>query len=252
MSVVTLPGTLFFGPEGTLFGIGRIALSAALIVGVVVLWRRPEGRAIVALALFPVAGAAAVWVFGEPVFNERNLLAVTPFMAILVTASIGALPRRVVASTAIVVLVATIAGAAYAQSTLGRVEYHGLADSLVELGWTEGESIAIDSPTSKTSLRIAVGWYLPNHPVLARARDSDRGCSTLFAIGRSSVLRPWLERSRVPVQGLRELRSYDHPFRGRPNGRILVVRFRNPMDLPMGDVLSVREQRVVPCRSTVP
>ena len=240
-SVFTLPGSLFFGPEGTLYGIARIALSAALVMGAVVLWRRPGGRAIVALGLLPIGGAAVIWAFGQPIFNERNMLAITPYLAILVAASLLRLPKRLVTPIALTGLVAAVLGAAFAQLTLGRIAYDGVASGLVDLGWSETEPIAVDPPTGRTSLRVAVGWYLPGHTTLVRARGSRRACPALFAIGHSNSLAPWLERNRGRLVDVREFAAYDHPFRGRRDGRILVVRLRQPVHLPGGDVLYVRD-----------
>jgi hypothetical protein len=49
-------------------------------------WRREEGSVVAALALLPILGSGALWAAGQPIFNERNMLPVAPFLAILVAA----------------------------------------------------------------------------------------------------------------------------------------------------------------------
>jgi mannosyltransferase len=244
-AVAELPGRLFFGPDGVLYGLARIAVSVALVVGVVVMWRRRGGTEIVALALLPVAGAALVWALGEPVFNERNLLSVAPYIAILVAAAISALPGRLVAPAAVMGIAAAVAGAAWAQATLGRIEYDRVADALVEEGWTANDPILINAPRAEASAWIAVGWYLPGAPILTRVRHAENRCVTLFVVGHESTLTPWLGGHGSQFDAVRELKSYDRPHIGRENGHILVARVRNAIDL-RGKLFRVRG-RDVPC-----
>jgi hypothetical protein len=237
-SVATLPGSLFFGPQGLLYGLARIALTVAVAAGAVVLWRRPGGGAIVALAILPIAGAAVVWSFGRPIFDERNMLVVAPFLAILAAAGLLALPARAVAPLALTALAGVVIGAAYAQLTLGRIEYDRIAAALVDLGWTSKNPIIVDSPRAETSLRVAVGWYLPDHPTLAHVGGRNH-CSTSFVVAHSSTFRPWVDKHHGRVVELRYFPSYDHPFRGRANGRILVARLHGTVD-PPGELFAVR------------
>ena len=242
VSVAELPGSLFFGPAGLLFGVARLAVTVAVVVGAVVLWRRPGGNSIVALALLPVAGAALVWAVGQPVFNERNMLLVVPFMAILVAAAPSALPGRLVVPVASMGIAAAVAGAAFAQVQLGRSEYDRIAGALVEEGWTADDPLLVDLPGAQRSAWIAVAWYLPGHPTLARARRARNDCSRLFFVGRSSSLSPGLTRHRGLDQTVRRFASYDHPSRGRENGHIVVARLAGPVDLP-GDLFHVRGRK---------
>ncbi len=228
--VVTTPGSLFFGPEGALFGVARLLVTAAVLVGIVLLWRKLEGRAIIALGALPVLGAAAVWLVGEPVFNERNLLVVVPYIALLVAAAIHGLSRRWIRPVAASGLAAVVLGAAYTQATLGWIAYDRIARALVEVGWRPSDPILVTAPTSRTSLRVPLGWYLPGHPVLVRV-PATTDCAARFVIGHSPTIDTWLDRHDA-VDEIREFASYDHPFRGRPNGRLVVVRLRNPVDLP--------------------
>jgi hypothetical protein len=209
------------------------------------MWRRREGTAIVALALLPIAGAALVWALGEPVFNERNLLSVAPFIAILVAAAPSALPSRLVAPIAVVGIAAAVAGAAWAQATLGRIEYDRVAAALVGEGWTVDDPILVDVPRAEASAWIAVGWYLPGAPTLARIRRAENQCSRVFVVGHESTLTPWLTRHSSQVDVVHELKSYDRPHVGRENGHILIARVHPPIDL-RGKLFRVRG-RGVPC-----
>ncbi len=133
-AVVKLPGELFFGPDGLLFGIARPAVTVALIGGVVVLRRQREGSAVVALGLLPIVAAAGLWAAGAPIFNERNMLPVVPFLAIAIAATLKELPPRLLTTGAAVGIAATVAGAAYAQATLGRVAYDSVARTITDFG----------------------------------------------------------------------------------------------------------------------
>jgi len=235
VEVATLPGSLFFGPDGLLYGLARFAVTLALVIGAVVLWRRPGGTAIVALGLLPVVGAGAVWALGEPIFDERNMLPVVPFMAILVAAAPTVLPKRTVAAVAVAGIVATLAGAAFAQATLGRVAYDRVAGALVDVGWTADEPVVVDwrgiGRGTGISLASPVAWYLPDRPTLIRA-PAGYECPTMYAVVRVSKLGPWLARHRRNLAAVRDIASYDHLIRGRKNGRIIIARFRAPVALP--------------------
>jgi hypothetical protein len=241
VSVVELPGALFFGPEGLAYGIARVALVVALAAGALTVRRELRGGAIAALALLPPAGAAIAWAAGQPVFNERNLLATAPYMGMLVAAGLSRLPRGLVTPFAAASIAATSLGAAYAHATLGRTSYDMIADAILELGWNADDALVLNLPRGETSLRFAVAWYLPGQPVLTRS-PPESVCDTLFTVGHESTLGPWLERHRIDVEGHRELVYYDHPVRGRPDGKVLVVRVGGPIraDEVPGDAFNVR------------
>jgi hypothetical protein len=236
--VLELPGALFFNPSGVLFALARIALTVSLVVGAVLLLRRPRGSAIVALGVLPIVGAALVSALGEPVFDERNMLVVAPFLAIIVAGGLTRLPRRLVHPVAAVGFAAAAAGSAFTLFTFGRIEYDRIAESLVAEGWTVDDSILISVPHAPTSMRVAVGWYLPRHPALTPSSCEDRQAS-LFAIGHSSVFDPWLARHSTGVEAAHRVASYDHPSRGRENGQIIVARLR-PLSSPPGSLVQAR------------
>jgi len=246
-AVAALPGSLFFGPDGVFYGFARIALTVALVVGSVVLWKRPGGSAVVALGLLPIAGATVIWALGQPIFDERNMIGAAPFLAIVIAASVHALPKQLVTPIALASIAAAIIGATLVPGNLGRIAYGDIAQALVGLGWTADDPIVVDSPRARTSLRIAVAWYLPDHPTLTRAQaPRTHECSPLFVVGHSSIFASWVTRHRRSVEDLRWFASYDHPFSGRENGQILVARLRAPADLP-GDAFYVRS-RATKCR----
>jgi hypothetical protein len=232
LAVAKLPGELFFGPDGLFFGLARLAVTLAVAGAAVALWRRREASAVVTLALLPIAAAAALWAAGAPIFNERNLLPVAPFLAILVAATVAELPahaRRLGAAAAIAV---TLAGAAYAQVTLGRVAYDSVASTIAGFGWTSRDGIVISYPTPAgvrrgvgIQLASPLGWYLRSRPELVWRR-SRRGSLTRFAIVQVRDPRAWL--AHHPVAAARVFAYYDHPILGRPHGKVVVVRFRLP------------------------
>ena len=202
--VATLPGELFFGPDGLFYGLVRLAVTGALLAGaIVVWWRREEASVVAALGLLPIVGAAGVWAAGRPIFDERNLLPVAPFLAILVAAGVTALPARLVPAAAALGIAVALSGAAYSQLTLGRFAYDSVARALTDLGWSAREPLIVDYPTAAANERgvgiqitSAASWYLPGRPVLAWA-PGRRNCRARFAIVRSPDPASWLARYRA-------------------------------------------------------
>ena len=223
LAVAKLPGELFFGPDGLLYGLARLAVTVAVAGAAVVLWRRLEGSAVVTLALLPVAAAATFWAAGKPIFNERNLLPVAPFLAIMVAAAVAELPAQARRFGAAAGIALTLAGAAYAQATLGRVAYDSVARTIVGFGWTSRDGIVVAAPSAAIQIAAPVAWYLPGQPELAWRR-SRRGCLTHFAIVQVREPHAWL--ARYPVAAARVFAYYDHPVLGRRNGNLVVARFR--------------------------
>jgi 4-amino-4-deoxy-L-arabinose transferase-like glycosyltransferase len=229
LAVAKLPGELFFGPDGLLYGLARLAVTFAVAGAAVALWRRREGSAVVVLALLPIVVAAALWAAGAPIFNERNMLPVVPFLAILVAGAVAELPadwRRLGATAAIAV---TIAGGAYAEATLGRVAYDSVARTVESFGWTSRDGIVVSAPNSAIQIAAPMGWYLPGRPELVWRR-SKRGFLTRFAIVQVRDPDAWL--ARYDVIAARVFTYYDHPILGRPHGVVVVARFRRPTRLP--------------------
>jgi len=234
-TVARLPGEVFFGLDGVFYGLARLALTGALAAGaILVWWRREEASVVAALGLLPIAAAALVWAAGEPIFNERNMLPVAPFLAILVAAGVTALPARLAPVAATGGILVALAGAAYAQVTLSRVHYDGVARALTALGWTSRDALVVDYPTVSANRRgvgiqiaSAASWYLPGRPVLAWA-PGRRNCRSHFAIVQSADPGSWLARYRGRVTETRSFTFYDHPILGRPRGRVVLVRFSRP------------------------
>ncbi len=241
-SVVSLPGSLFLGLDGVSFGLMRIALVIAIAAGVVALWRRhDESALIVWLGLLPIGAAGLVWALGQPIFNERNLLVVAPSLAVLAASGLLLVPHGLRTGAAIVGIAVTVMGSWVTHATLGSPDYRGVARTLVSFGWDPDRSIALDTATRTASLRAALGWYLPCRPQLATSGRNGRH-RTLFAIGHSSDLGHWLALHGGSAERFASFASYDHPFRGRENGRILVVRFKHPVEVP--DALLLKQRLV--------
>jgi hypothetical protein len=236
--VAKLPASLFFGLDGLLFGAIRIAFTLLVLAGIVAIWRLRTGTLVAALGVIPVAASAVVWAAGQPIVNERNLLVVAPFLAILAAAALSRLPHRACTVGAVVGIAITVAGSVVAHTTLGQPDYRGVARTLGDFGWNDGQPIALGHMTAATSVRVAVGWYLPCAPMLVAAHGKpDRA---LFAVGHSSELDRWLSREQGIVNRAASFPAYDHPFRGRRNGRLLVVRFTHPVRIPGTAVLVPR------------
>lgn len=250
--IATLPGELFFGPDGLAYGLARLAVTAALVAGAIVLWwRREEAVVVAALGLLPIAGAGLVWAAGQPIFNERNMLPVGPFLAILVATGVQTLPARLVPVAAVAGIAMAVGGAAYAQATLGRVAYDSVAHALTELGWNARQPLVVDYPTAAANRRgvgiqiiSAASWYLPGRPVLLWV-PRRRGCRARFAIVQTPAARSWLAGLGRRVAAARVFAYYDHPILGRRRGSVVVARFRGPTRFP-GAFYQVLGER--PCR----
>ena len=227
--VAKLPGELFFGPDGLLYGLARLAVTFAVVGAAVALWRRHEGSAVVVLALFPIAAATALWAGGAPIFNERNLLPVAPFLAILVAGAVAELPAQWRGLGAVVAIAVTVAGAAYAQATLGRVAYDSVARTMERFGWTSRDGVVLSAPNSAVQIASPLGWYLPGRPELVWRR-SKRGFLTRFAIVQVRDPDAWL--ARHDAVAARVFTYYDHPILGRAQGKVVVARFRRPTLIP--------------------
>lgn len=248
--VATLPGALFFGPDGLFYGLCRLGVTLALVAGAIVLWwRRSEGSAVVALGLLPIAGAGAVWAAGQPIFDERNMLPIAPFLAIVAAAGVTVLPPRLTTVAALAAIAATLAGAAYAQVTLGRTAYDSVARALVGLGWAPHDPLIVEYPTAAANRRgvgiqvtSAMAWYLPGRPLLIWA-PGRRGCRARFAIAQLRDPRAWSARFGGDLDASREVAFYDHPILGRPRGRVVVARFRAPTRVP-GELFFALGRRV--------
>ena len=249
--VVTLPGALFFGPDGLFYGLCRLGVTLALVTGTIMLWwRRRGGTAAVALGLLPIAGAGVVWAAGQPIFDERNMLPIAPFLAIVAAAGVTVLPSRPAAVAALASIVAVLTGAAYAQATLGRTSYDSVARALTGLGWTPRDPLTVDYPSAAANRRgvgiqvtSAMAWYLPGRPVLIWA-PGRRGCRARFAIAQVRDPRAWSARYRGDIAATREVVFYDHPILGRPRGRVVVARFRAPTPVP-GELFFALGRRAV-------
>jgi hypothetical protein len=198
-------------------------VTFAVAGAAVVLWRRREGSAVVTLALLPVAGAATLWAAGEPIFNERNLLPVAPFLAIMVAAAVAELPAHARPFGAAAGIALTLIGAGYAQLTLGRVAYDSVARTVESFGWTARDGIVVAAPNAAIQIASPVAWYLPGHPELIWRR-SKHECLTRFAIVQVREPQAWL--ARYPVAAARVFTYYDHPILGRRHGNLVVARFR--------------------------
>jgi Dolichyl-phosphate-mannose-protein mannosyltransferase len=190
------PGPLYVATEDAPLGAGealaRLALLGVVLAGCAVLSRRPgRGRLVAALALGPVALAAAVWLAGADVFTARNVLCAAPFTGIAVAAAVAALPRpATVPATAGAVALVT-AGLAY-ERTLAPPDYEALAGALVAEGWTFGNPVAVYGGAhehlqlgSAYALRSPVAWYLPGRPFLRLPREEAAPCGEAYVLAPS-------------------------------------------------------------------
>ncbi len=232
--VAVLPGSLFFGADGALFGLARLGVLAAVVAGCVAVSRRPMGRMLIALGVFPIVAAGAVWALGSPIFTERNLLVAAPFLALLAAAGTSMLPKGAITPTAMIGTAAALAGAAAVQLTLGRVDSRELSRALVRQGWTGGQDSIVVAAERPRDLTVPIGWYLPGHPVLVRLPPDRAACRVAYAIFSGARGVRWFRESNAHILAVQRFVSYDHPVIGRPDGTIQVARIAPLADMAQG------------------
>jgi hypothetical protein len=189
-SVIAVPARLFTSaytntPAGIVLSVAGLLLVAA---GAARLGRASAaGRLVAALALAPLAEAAAVWAGGVRVFAERNLIGVAPFAAIAAVAGLAALPRRAAVALGTATAVFLLVPFTPLSSVHGTPPYDALARELVAEGWTPSQPVAVFG--SFYPYRSPLEWYLPHQPVLDASRLSSRVCKTLFVVRGDDVQR---------------------------------------------------------------
>lgn len=188
-------------------------------VGLVMLARRPAGRLCALFAGVPIVASAALWFFGSPVFDVRNLLGAGPFLAIAIaTSTLGFRRFDVVAG---VVTLALLLGAfADARAHLGRTDFRRVSASLVAEGWDVRDPVALFGSFYGS---VSLAWYLPGHPRLDVGKIGDARCPQLFVVAENARGRWWLRQHaagvparRAPANGVSD--------RGPPSKPILIAR----------------------------
>jgi hypothetical protein len=230
-----------FGSSGVLYAIGRLAVLFLVLTGVWLLARRPQassasqsdGFLCAALAVIPVAAAAALWVFGESIFIERNLLGSGPFAAVALATALSSLPRRY-SLAAMGLSAAVLVGICVTMElTWGRANYQGIANALVRNGWRSTGDLIYFGPAPHGTL-TPVGWYLPGNPVITRPRTDARICSpSVLLVSYDRLAGPrWLRKHRSQAPTVNEFSAYDHsPLGPRTSTPILVARLRDSREL---------------------
>jgi uncharacterized membrane protein len=187
---VSTPFRLFtHAYDGTHTGLAlSVAALALLAAGVWAARHSPSGRLSAVLALLPLALAGTGWALGWRIYAQRNLIAIGPFLAVVVAAAVAAL-RVQPAVTATAGATVCALAASLAVSNIGHVPpYDVMARELVADGWQSSIPIAVYG--NPLRYRAPLEWYLPNRPVLALARPRPGGCRLVLVVTRrGGVLR---------------------------------------------------------------
>jgi hypothetical protein len=189
----TPPGIAVGATGALLVGFGCFRLSRA----------SAAGRLVAVLAVAPIAEAALVWAGGMHIFALRNLIGVSPFVAVAAVAALAAAPHRAalslgVASAALLLLPFT----PFAEGGGGTPPYDAMARALVAEGWTPAAPVAVFG--NFYPYRAPLEWYLPHRPVLDASRLGSRICRTLFVVRGDDVKRL---RLTVAIRSDRALRG---------------------------------------------
>jgi hypothetical protein len=189
------------------------AMFAVLAVGAWAVRRSPSGRLAATLALAPLVLAGAAWAGGLRIFAQRNMLAIGPFVAVVVAGAVAAVRvRPLMTATACAVALASVVSLSV--SDVGSVPpYDVMARALVADGWRSSIPIAVFG--NPLRYRGPLEWYLPHQPVLALARAKPGGCRVVLVVTRRGrVVREHLHGSLRRVTYLGE--AHDLPRCVRP------------------------------------
>lgn len=213
------------GQTGASAAAVRLAFGLGVVAGALVLLRRRRGELSALLTLVPVVLSAVIWLLGPHIFNERNLLVAAPFAAVSAGALLDTLGRRLSVAAAAGLAVALAVSLWQFEVDYGRSSYDGIAHALVAAGWQPRDEIVQFGP-APLGLAQPVGWYLPGHPALVRARPS--GCGALYAVSYDAGAGArWIRRHALGAAPLRTFTAYDHTPRGpRAPTPIVVGRVR--------------------------
>ena len=208
------------GETGVAAALVRLLFAAAVVIGAALLFRTRRSELAALFTTVPVALTALLWLLGPHIFNERNLLISAPFAALSVGLLVTVLPRQ--ASLVLLLALVGVVGVSLWQWEIdyGRSSYDRIAQVMVHSGWHQDDEIVQFGP-APLGLSQPVGWYLPGHPTLVRARTS--GCGHLFAVSYDTGtgarwIRQHASRSDVPHL----FTAYDHTPRG-PQARTPIV-----------------------------
>jgi hypothetical protein len=226
-----------FGANGALYAAGRLTVLILVLAGVWLLVRKPREISFVSkasgllcaeLAVLPVAAAAVLWAFGEPIFIERNLLGSGPFAAIAIAAALSSLPRRF-SFAAIAVMASVLFWAcATMELTWGRAPYQGIANVLVRDGWQPADNLIQFGP-APLGILGPVAWYLPRSAVpVPLPRGTRSWTKSVFVVSYDRFTGPrWLQEHRSQVLTVNTFPAYDHsPLGPRASTPIIVARLR--------------------------
>jgi hypothetical protein len=224
----------FFAPDAIVSnaGLGASAVvTLAVLVPAALLLRRSEGRLCGLFVLAPfLIVSVLVWVTGERVFRDRNLIGVAPFAAIALAWGCASLPwRRVSYGAGFLVGAVVIGGFAYGEIDLGRTPYDRIAREMIRQGFRRDEPIFWFGSWGG---HVPMGWYVTMDepanmwPRLSVFRPSKGACSELEVVARTQTSRLWLERHRDAIVAETSLPSYGDVPQGRRNPDLIVARLR--------------------------
>jgi hypothetical protein len=164
-------------PPGLVLSLASLAFLA---VGCRALARSGQaGRLVVALAVGPLAIAAAVWAAGIHVFALRNVIELGPPVALVAGALVARVAERAGAAAAIVVA-AVVLVLPFGAADSSVPPFGSIAHALVAEGWRPSDPLAVFG--NFFVYRAPLEWYLPGSPLLDAARPRARACRTVFVV----------------------------------------------------------------------
>lgn len=210
---------------------GRIGFDASLLMLVWMLaagwvaWRRsPLARLCVLMTIVPLLLAAATWLGGVNIYAIRNMIAIGPFEAIVLIASLTAVPAPRRSLVTAVVCGALVSGWAWDQR-VPDPPYNLIAHALVRQGWKPSDPVVVVG-ASIDSFRSPLDWYLPHRPNLTHVPFADADRHDVFAVGDDRAMRGArdAELDRVGDFVVARVQLGRTPARWLRHGRVLAAR----------------------------
>jgi hypothetical protein len=173
-------------PTGALHSVVPILVLAGVLAGSVRLTQQSSaGRLTALMATVPATAAALVWLAGPRIYDTRNMIGAAPFAAIALAALVSSLRSHFAALAAFLASMLIVLGFVRSDR-VEPVAYDGVAQALVELGWSPTDPIVVRG--SFYAFRGPLEWYLPNRPRLARGGAGSTSCPRLYIVAPGVAL----------------------------------------------------------------
>jgi uncharacterized membrane protein len=181
-------------------GVARVTFAFVVVFASIKIARLShQGKLCALLAIVPVALAASASLAGARVFDVRNLIAVAPFVGVVIAFAISQLPKYCKTAAAFGAIGLSVLFFLQTER-FQPLPYAAIANALVTEGWRRDQPIAVFgavSPFPKPTEYLVppLGWYLPAHPRLVPVPPAVNRCRYIYIVAASVTGRHFLASS---------------------------------------------------------